>query len=76
MLIISKESCDEVWTSSNYETVFCTEEEKEHYLGYLSSRKEIPRGMSIVLLKKKLNRAYTKEEIMGASPKKIREMIK
>jgi len=76
MMIINKELFDEIWVSNNYETVFCTEEEKEHYLSYLSSRKEIPRGMSIVLLKKKLNRQYTKEEIMGASPEKIREMIK
>jgi hypothetical protein len=75
-MIISKESFDEVWTSSNYETVFCTEEEKEQYLSYLSSRKEIPRGMSIVLLKKKLNRPYTKEEIMNASPEKLKGMIK
>lgn len=76
MMIISKEAFDEVWASSNYETVFCAEEEKEHYLSYLSSRKEIPRGMSIVLLKKKLNRAYTKEEIMSASPEKLKGMIK
>lgn len=76
MMIISKELFDEIWASSNYETVFCTVEEKEHYLSYLSSRKEIPRGMSIVLLKKKLNRAYTKEEIMDASPEKLRDMIK
>ena len=76
MMIINKELFDEIWASSNYETVFCTAEEKEHYLSYLSSRKEIPRGMSIVLLKKKLNRPYTKEEIMGASPEKLREMIK
>ena len=75
-MIISKELFDEVWVSSNYETVFCTGEEKEHYLSYLSSRKEIPRGMSIVLLKKKLNRPYTKEEIMASSPEKLREMIK
>ena len=76
MMILSKELFNEVWASSNYETVFCTIEEKEHYLRYLGSRKEIPRGMSIVLLRKKLNRAYTKEEIMGASPGKLREMIK
>ena len=76
MMIISKESFDEVWVSNNYETVFCTEEEKEHYLSYLSSRKEIPRGMNIVLLKKKLNRAYTKEEIMNASPENLKGMIK
>lgn len=76
MMILSKELFDEIWTSSNYETVFCTAEEKEHYLSYLSSRKEIPRGMNIVLLRKKLNKAYTKEEIMRASPEKLREMTK
>ncbi len=75
-MIISKESFDQVWVSNNYETVFCTDEEKEHYFSYLTSRKEIPRGMSIVLLKKKLNRLYTKDEIMNASPEKLREMIK
>lgn len=76
MILTNKESFDQVWVSSNYETVFCTDEEKEHYLSYLGSRKEIPKGMSIVLLKKKLNRSYTKDEIMNASPEKIREMIK
>lgn len=76
MMIISKESFEQIWASNNYETVFCTEEEKEHYLSYLSSRKEIPRRMSIVLLKKKLNKLYTKDEIMDASPEKLRETIK
>lgn len=76
MIIISKESFEQIWVSSNYETVFCTEEEKEQYLSYLSSRKEIPRGMSIVLLKKKLNRVYTKDEIMNASPEKLKGMVK
>ena len=75
-MILSKELFDEIWVSSNYETVFCTVEEKDHYLSYLVSRKEIPRGMNVVLLKKKLNKAYTKEEIMGASPEKLREMTK
>ena len=76
MMIISKESFEQIWVSNNYETVFCTEEEKEQYLSYLSSRKEIPRGMSIVLLKKKLNKLYTKDEIMNATPEKLRGMIK
>ncbi len=76
MMIISKESFEQIWVSNNYETVFCTEEEKEQYLSYLSSRKEIPRGMSIVLLKKKLNKSYTKDEITNATPEKLREMIK
>ena len=75
-MIISNESFEQVWVSNNCETVFCTDEEKEHYLSYLCSRKEIPRGMSIVLLKKKLDRPYTKDEIMNASPEKLREMIK
>jgi hypothetical protein len=76
MMIISNESFEQVWVSNNYETVFCSDEEKEHYLSYLSSRKEIPRGMSIVLLKKKLNRVYTKDEIMNSPPEKLRTMIK
>lgn len=62
--------------SSNYQTVFCTEEEKEQYLSFLSSRKEIPRGMSIVLIQKRLNKPYTKDEIMNATPEKLKAMMK
>lgn len=76
MMIISEESFEQVWLSNNYETVFCTEEEKDHYMNYLSSRKEIPRGMNIVLLEKKLNRCYTKNEIMNATPEQLKEMTK
>ncbi|MDE1769930.1 MAG: hypothetical protein KGI28_05185 [Thaumarchaeota archaeon] len=73
---INDEVFEQVWISSNYETVFCTEEEKERYQSFLSSRKEIPRGMSIVLIQKRLNRPYTKDEIMKATPGKLRSMIK
>lgn len=76
MITINETSFEQIWVSNNYETVFCTEDEKEHYLSYLSSRKEIPRGMNIVLLKKKLNKPYTKDEIMNASPEKLKEMTK
>lgn len=67
---------EEVWVSSNYETVFCTNDEKEQYLRFLSSRREIPRGMSIVLINKKLNKPYTKDEIINAAPEQLKRMIK
>ncbi|HEX5457975.1 MAG TPA: hypothetical protein VFX64_06275 [Candidatus Nitrosotalea sp.] len=73
---MSEEAFEEIWVSSNYETVFCTNDEKEQYLRFLSSRREIPRGMSIVLMNKKLNRRYTKDEIMNATPEQLRGMIK
>jgi len=76
MLSMSDEAFEEIWVSSNYETVFCTNDEKEQYLRFLSSRREIPRGMSIVLINKKLNRRYTKDEIMNATPEQLRGMIK
>ncbi len=76
MMSISEEAFEEVWVSSNYETVFCTNDEKEQYLRFLSSRKEIPRGMSIVLISKKLNKRYSKDEIMHATPEQLRTMIK
>lgn len=76
MISISDEAFEEVWVSSNYETVFCTNDEKEQYLRFLSSRKEIPRGMSIVLINKKLNKRYPKDEIMHATPEQLRVMIK
>jgi hypothetical protein len=76
MMSMSEEVFDEIWVSSNYETVFCTNEEKEQYQRFLSSRKEIPRGMSIVLMNKKLNKPYPKSEIMHATPEQLRSMIK
>ncbi len=65
-----------MWVSSNYETVFSINDEKEQYLRFLSSRREIPRGMSIVLINKKLNKRYTKDEIMNAAPEQLKGMIK
>jgi hypothetical protein len=76
MMSMSEAVFGEIWVSSNYETVFCTNDEKEQYLRFLSSRREIPRGMSIVLISKKLNRQYTKDEIMNATPEQLRGMIK
>lgn len=73
---MNEEAFEEVWVSSNYETVFCTNDEKEQYLRFLSSRREIPRGMSIVLINKKLNKLYTKDEIMNATPEQLKGMIK
>lgn len=73
---MTEDAFEEIWVSSNYETVFCTLDEKEQYLRFLSSRREIPRGMSIVLINKKLNKRYTKEEIMNATPEQLRAMIK
>jgi len=75
-MMISNDSFEEVWVSRDYETVFCSEEEKEHYSNYLRTRKEIPRGMNVVLLKKKLNKPYTKIEIMSAKPEQLKTMVK
>jgi hypothetical protein len=76
MMIRSKELFEEIWVSRNYETVFCTVEEKEQYMSFLSSKKDIPRGMSIVLINKKLARPYTRNEIMNAAPEQLRQMTK
>ena len=73
---MNEELFDEVWVSSNYETVFCTYDEKEQYLRFLSSKREIPRGMNIVLVNRKLNQKYTKNEIMHATPEQLRKMVK
>ena len=73
---MNEELYDEVWVSSNYETVFCTYDEKEQYLRFLSSKREIPRGMNIVLVNRKLNQKYTKNDIMNATPEQLRKMVK
>lgn len=70
-----EELFDEIWVSSNFTTVFCTEEETQNHLNFLRSGKEIPKGMSIVLTKKKLNRQYNKSEIMNATPEQLKMMI-
>ncbi|WP_101009702.1 hypothetical protein [Nitrosotalea sinensis] len=73
---MSSEVFQEILVSSNYETVFCTEEEKEQYMGLLSSKRVIPRGMSVVLVNRKLAKPHTREEIMNASPDELRQMVK
>ncbi|SHO45667.1 hypothetical protein NSIN_20735 [Nitrosotalea sinensis] len=76
MMSMSSEVFQEILVSSNYETVFCTEEEKEQYMGLLSSKRVIPRGMSVVLVNRKLAKPHTREEIMNASPDELRQMVK
>lgn len=76
MMNMNEELFEEVWVSSNYETVFCTYDEKEQYLRFLSSKREIPRGMNIVLVNRKLNQKYTKNDIMNATPEQLRKMVK
>ena len=75
MMTTNEELFEEIWVSSNYATVFCTEEEKEHYLHSLISKRMIPRGMSVVFIRRKLNHHYTKSEILGASPEQLKIMI-
>lgn len=75
MMSVNDEVFEEIWVSGNYGIVFCTEEEKQSYLHLLSSIKSIPSGMSIVLTKRKLNKKYTKNEIMHATPDQLKTMI-
>jgi len=65
---------DEIFVSSNFMTVFCTQHELDRYLDSMVLS-GMPRGMSIVFTKKKLNRKYAKKEIMNAMPEQIKGMI-
>jgi len=76
MMANNEKLFDKVWVSRDYHMVFCCEDEKEKYLSFLSSKKEIPQGMSIVLLEKRLNKPYTRDEIQKATPEKLKSMIK
>lgn len=69
-----EELFDEIFVSSNFITVFCSQHELDEYLNSLILS-GMPRGMSIVFTKKKLNRKYTKNEIINAAPDQIRSMI-
>jgi hypothetical protein len=65
---------DEIFVSSNFITVFCTQHELDDYQKTLILS-GMPKGMSIVFTKKKLNRKYAKKEIMNATPEQIKGMI-
>jgi hypothetical protein len=65
---------DEVFVSSNLVTVFCTQHELDDYQKSLILS-GMPKGMSIVFTKKKLNRKYTKKEIKNATPEQIKGII-
>jgi hypothetical protein len=64
---------DEIFVSSNFITVFCTQHERDEYLNSMMVSGML-RGMSIVFTKKKLNRKYTKKEIMNATPEQIKKI--
>jgi hypothetical protein len=64
----------EIFVSSNFITVFCTQQEVDNHLNSLLVS-GMPRGMSIVFTKKKLNRKYTRDEIISATPEQIKEMV-
>ena len=66
MMTANEEIFEEIWVSSNYAAVFCTEEEKEQYLHSLSSKKFLPRGMSVVFIRRILFRIYTINEFVNA----------
>jgi hypothetical protein len=72
-MITDDELFDEIFVSSNF-TVFCTQNELDSYLNSLVLA-QMPKGMSIVFTKKKLNRKYTKKEIMNATPEQLKGMI-
>ena len=66
-----EELFDEIFVSSNFVTVFCTQHELDNYLNSFTIS-GMPRGMSIVFTKKKLNKKYTKKDIMNATPEQIK----
>ena len=65
---------DEIFVSSNFITVFYTQHEVDDYLNSVMVS-GMPKGMSIVFTKKKLNRKYTRDEIINATPEQIKEII-
>ena len=74
MTVSDKEELfDEIFVSSDFITVFCTQIELDSYLNSVIMS-GMPRGMSIVFTKKKLNRKYTKKEIMNSTPEQVKAM--
>jgi hypothetical protein len=71
---MDEESFDEIFISSNFTTVFCTQHELDNYLNSLILS-DMPKGMSIVFTKKKLNKKYPRKEITSATPDQLKLMI-
>ncbi len=71
---MDEEWFDEIFVSSNFTQVFCTQHELDNYLNSLILL-AIPKEMSIVFTRKKLNKKYTKKEIIKATPDQIKLMI-
>lgn len=74
MISMDEELFDEIFVSSNFTTVFCTQHELDNYLNYLILS-QMPKGMSIVFTKKKLHKKHSKNEIISATPEQLKEMI-
>lgn len=72
--MMDEEWFDEIFVSSNFTQVFCTQHELDNYLNSLILL-AIPKEMSIVFTRKKLNKKYTKKEIINATPDQIKLMI-
>ena len=71
---MNEELFDEIFVSSNFTMVFCTQHDLDSYLNYLILS-QMPKGMSIVFTKKKLHKKHTRQEIISATPDQLKEMI-
>jgi len=70
-----EELFEKIFVSSNFTTVFFTQEELHNYLDSLRTRKELPKGISIVFIERKLSKPQSRREITNATPDQIQQMI-
>lgn len=69
-------SIDLVWISTNYSSIFFSENEIKRFLGSLVPKDGIaPIGTNIEFIETHLNKKYSKKEIMNATPDQLKKMI-
>lgn len=70
------ESVDLIWVSTNFSSVFFSEKEIKRFLNsFVSKNGNAPTGTRIEFLETHLNKKYTKNEIMNATPEQLKKMI-
>ncbi len=70
------DTVDLIWVSTNFSSVFFSEKEIKRFLNsFVPKNGTVPTGTSIEFLETHLNKKYTKNEIMTATPDQLKKMI-
>lgn len=67
---------DLIWISTNFSSIFFSEKEVNRFLRSLVSKNgNASAGLGIEFLETHLNKKYSKNEIMNATPEQLKKMV-